>query len=381
MAPPQKDIFTDVLILGSGPAGLSTALHLQQINPAWTERMILLEKAAHPRPKLCGGGVTRLGLNSLLELGLRLPLPVEGFAVHDVNLRYKTKLIQIKGNPQFMVYHRPSFDAYLASQARQRGIDLRENEPAREILIVNEEVQVLTKTSVYHTKVLVAADGANGITRRMFKTAHNRAHIGRTLELLQPASKDNPLFSQNQANFDFFCLSDRNQGYIWDFPLLIQGNPVHNRGVYDSRTITSAPRANLPHLLGQAYKEENDPFVFQSHPIHWFSPFNLLAKPRLIFVGDAAGVDPLFGEGIGPALAYGSVAAQSIVQAFQSGDFSMSFYPQKLFTSYLGRYLLIRWAAAHFVYLLGRYDGFASSLWTIGAIIAKLFPPPPRLPE
>jgi hypothetical protein len=38
-----------VAIVGAGPAGLSTALHLLQIDPSWAERMLVLEKAAHPR--------------------------------------------------------------------------------------------------------------------------------------------------------------------------------------------------------------------------------------------------------------------------------------------------------------------------------------------
>ena len=49
----------DVVIVGGGPAGVSTALHLLQLDPGWAGRMVVLEKAAHPREKLCGGGMGR----------------------------------------------------------------------------------------------------------------------------------------------------------------------------------------------------------------------------------------------------------------------------------------------------------------------------------
>jgi len=48
----------DVLIVGSGPSGASTALHLARRDPAWAGRVVIVEQAVHPREKLCGGGVT-----------------------------------------------------------------------------------------------------------------------------------------------------------------------------------------------------------------------------------------------------------------------------------------------------------------------------------
>ena len=48
----------DVLIIGGGPSGLSTALHLRQHAPHLSPRILLLEKAHYPRPKLCAGGLT-----------------------------------------------------------------------------------------------------------------------------------------------------------------------------------------------------------------------------------------------------------------------------------------------------------------------------------
>jgi flavin-dependent dehydrogenase len=61
----------DVVIVGSGPAGLSTALHLLQKDARWGGRVLLLERTAHPRPKLCGGGVTRLGLKVMMVFHLK----------------------------------------------------------------------------------------------------------------------------------------------------------------------------------------------------------------------------------------------------------------------------------------------------------------------
>ena len=47
----------DVLIIGGGPSGLSTALHLQRIAPDRSPHILILEKARYPRLKLCAGGL------------------------------------------------------------------------------------------------------------------------------------------------------------------------------------------------------------------------------------------------------------------------------------------------------------------------------------
>jgi len=52
----------DILIIGGGPSGLSTALHLAQIAPHLTDRILILEKAHYPRHKLCAGGLPAQGI-------------------------------------------------------------------------------------------------------------------------------------------------------------------------------------------------------------------------------------------------------------------------------------------------------------------------------
>ncbi|HAE59110.1 MAG TPA: hypothetical protein DCG54_06275, partial [Anaerolineae bacterium] len=60
----------DIIIVGAGPAGISVALHLAQIIPGIEKRTLILEKAHHPRHKLCGGGLLPDGEIVLRQLGL-----------------------------------------------------------------------------------------------------------------------------------------------------------------------------------------------------------------------------------------------------------------------------------------------------------------------
>src|SRR3990170_550248 len=153
----------DLVIIGSGPAGLSTALHLVQLDPGWANRMLLLERAVHPRPKLCGGGVTRLGLNILADLGINFPLPLPQTQVEDVRLRYEARTIHVHGQPQFVIFHRPELDAYLAEQARHRGILICENETAKSIEVLGDSAIVRTDKRLIHAQIVVGADGIKGV--------------------------------------------------------------------------------------------------------------------------------------------------------------------------------------------------------------------------
>ena len=51
----------DVLVVGAGPAGSATALHLARAGA----RVLLVDKARFPRDKPCGGGLTGRALRHL----------------------------------------------------------------------------------------------------------------------------------------------------------------------------------------------------------------------------------------------------------------------------------------------------------------------------
>jgi flavin-dependent dehydrogenase len=344
--------------------------------------MLLLEKAAHPRPKLCGGGVTRLGMDILRQLGLPLPLPIPQAQVEDVRLKYASRWIYVHGQPQFSVFHRPELDAYLAGQARRRGVVICENEPVISLSLDADGVTLNTRRTVYRARAVVAADGSKGIARQALGRGEPRRRVARLLETLCLAPETASRFIKRSALFDFTPANQGLQGYCWDFPTRLDGLPAFNRGVYDARLVTSRPRVPLPQILDQfTHGLEGEPqeAVVQGHPIHWFSPRNRFAWPRLLLVGDAAGSDPLFGEGIAPALGYGQVAAQAVQQAFITGDFSFKAYRRQVLDSPVGRYLLLRWAMAEGCYRFSGRAWFMHLVWSLGDILARLWPQPPRL--
>jgi len=374
----------DLVIIGAGPAGVSTALHLLQLDPGWSGRLLLLEKATHPRHKLCGGGVTRLGLERLAELGFDLPLPLPQARVDDIRLKYASRVIHVRGQPQFVVFHRPEFDAYLADQARRRGALIRENEAVMGLSVVEGGVVVETTQATYRAQAVVGADGARGISRRIMNSGKQPTRVARLLEVVQPAPETAEHFSQRYALFDFSPVHKQLQGYFWDFPACINGEAHFNRGVYDARFAARRARARLPELLHQGLRSRGkDPqeVKLEGHPIHWFSPRSIFSKPRLLLVGDAAGADPLFGEGIAPALEYGRVAAESLQTAFAAGDFSFRDYRSRLLRSHIGHYLLLRWFVAWWSYRLSGSAWFMHTLWSFGKALAASAPRPAALYE
>src|SRR3990170_4013289 len=380
MTPMQK---IDLLIIGSGPAGLSTALHLLQRDRSWAGRMVLIEKAAHPRHKLCGGALPLLGLVVLSDLGLPLPLPVPQAGVEDVRFVYGERTIHIRGRPQLLVFHRAELDTYLAQQARQRGAVIHQDENVEGLSIDSHGVNVKTSRDTYSAQVVVGADGSKGATRRLLRGGEAKSRVARALEVTTLAPLSAPQFLERYALFDFTGVQEGLQGYSWDFPTLIGGLPHFNRGVYDARIASSRPRANLPELLSDSLASLGDNPArvdLEGHPLHWFSPRNRFAVPRLLLVGDAAGVDPLFGEGIAPALGYGKVAAEALQHAFVKDDFSFRDYRWRILRSEVGRYLIIRWCVAWWSYRLSGKSWFMHALWSFGGAQAAVWPEPQPLP-
>ncbi len=343
----------DILIIGSGPSGTSTALHLVRQDPAWAKRIVIVDKAIHPREKLCGGGVTHIGQNILAQLGL--PFEPKNFEVREVRLVYQDEQYSFYGNPVFRVVRRDEFDHWLVETCEKVGVLVRQGEAVKQITPTADYVEVVTEKTTFHAKVVVAADGSRSFVRRALKW-EGESRVARLLEVLTPENaQTQPEFRDGVAIFDFTRMTEGLQGYYWDFPSIVAGRPFMNRGLFDSRARPERPKAHLKQELRDALEKRArhlDDYQLKGHPIRWWDKNGRFAIPRVILVGDAAGADPLFGEGISFALGYGRVAAPAINDAFARQDFSFTDYQKRLLADSLFVQLDIRVRLARIAYRL-----------------------------
>lgn len=325
-APGARPEDVDVLVVGAGPAGTATALELARMGARWAKRVLVIDRAVFPRDKLCGGAVTHLGERILRRMGLRFePSHVP---VREVRVSRGGRTASFRGDPVLRITRRDVFDHWLLRQAEAAGVEVRQGVSLRSLRQDADHVHVDTDAGALRAKVIVAADGSRSVVRKLLGW-RDHAHLARLLEVLTPGKADAPAFRDGVAAFEFGNVGSGLAGYYWDFPSLVNGVPVMNRGVFDGRSERSGVDASLKSALARSLSARGldlGTLELKSHPIRTFNPHGALSAPRVLLTGDAAGVDPLYGEGISFALAYGEVAAGAIADAFAGGRFDFIDY-------------------------------------------------------
>jgi flavin-dependent dehydrogenase len=344
----------DVIIVGAGPAGISTALHLAKLAPELIPRTLILEKMRHPRPKLCGGGVLPDGEAILEGLGLDIR-EVPHCDVDWAHFDYAGQGFKMRGEKEgtfaFRTIRRREFDAWLAGKARRLGFQIHEETNVTHLEVDGIGVTLETSRGRYRARVIVGADGSNSIVRR-FVVPREKAHVARLLEVVTEPKPETSFHTQADSYFDFFVVPQGIQGYVWDFPAVEEGKPVRVRGIFDSNCLENETGIPLRAALSEEFRRHGldlEAYKLEGFPIRWFEPRAACSAPHLLLAGDAAGADALYGEGISLALGYGGFAARAIQDAFARQDFTFSGYQPALLRSEMGKALVLRtWLARWF---------------------------------
>lgn len=98
----------EIIIVGAGPSGSATALQLSNLAPNLAGKVLLLDKAVFPRPKLCAGGVTMDAEMVLKQLGVNIDLPT--VPIHTSRFILPAGSLTLNRQSHFRVFRREEFD-------------------------------------------------------------------------------------------------------------------------------------------------------------------------------------------------------------------------------------------------------------------------------
>ena len=367
--PPADE--ADVIVVGAGPAGATTAFYLAQSGLD----VLLLEKSRFPREKVCGDGLTPRAVKALVGMGIKVGeqdgwVRNKGLRVIGAGLRLEMPWPELSSYPGYgLVRTRHDMDEALARRAEQAGARLLEGVtvtgPVR-----HERTGRITGVVArpeggderrYAARVVVAADGNSS---RLSVAMGLRKRDDRPLGVAVRTYYKSPRHDDDylESWLDLWDGDRLLPGYGWIFGM---GDGTSNVGLGLLNTSAAFGHTDYHALLRKwlkgmpaewGFTEEN-----RTAPVRGAAlPMGFNRTPHyhqgLLLVGDAGGmVNPFNGEGIAYAMESGEILARTITQALARSrradtERVLAGYPHALSQEYGGYYTLGR----VFVKLIGK---------------------------
>jgi menaquinone-9 beta-reductase len=344
----------DAIVAGAGPAGAAVAARLAQHGRA--ARVLVLDRFRFPREKPCGGALTGHAEPAMaaLELSLRVP----SWPCPAARVRFGTFEREVAMGRPVQVIRRREFDADLVAQVRARGVEVIEEEGVEAYDAGRDGVAVTTSRGrTLRAEVLIGADGAASVVRKQLAAgARGGAESSRRaiphrlfqVEVPLPAGRTQPAML-----YDFTPMVHGLRGYLWIFP--VPGQLV-NLGVMHYPTRAGSSRRGgreLVDLLGRGLADHGIALPARGTrgwPVWGYDPRQPVSAPRVVAVGDAAGIDGLTGEGISVAMEQAVVAGDAVHRALTDRRFEFAGYRRALRRAVIGRELALDRRLARLLY-------------------------------
>ena len=362
----------DVIVVGAGPAGSTTACYLARSGLD----VLLLEKSRFPREKVCGDGLTPRAVRALVGMGIPTDeqdgwLPNKGLRIIGGGVRLELPWPELASYPGYgLMRSRLGFDETLARTAQKSGARLvegmnvtgpvRDDRTGRITGVIarpsppglDGEAEPGTERT-YRARLVVAADGNSS---RLSVAMGLRKREDRPLGVAVRTYYASPRHDDDYLE-SWLELWDGDKllpGYGWIFGA---GDGTSNVGLgllntsaafrnTDYRGLLQRWLAGLPPSWG--FTEENRTMPVRGAAL----PMGFNRTPHytngLLLAGDAGGmVNPFNGEGIAYAMESGEIAARVVTQALSRPSWPdtervLCGYPQALKDAYGGYYTLGR---------------------------------------
>jgi len=321
----------DAIVVGAGPAGSATAYGLAREGAS----VLLVDRARFPRDKPCGGGLT-------LRAVRQLPLPVDPVVEHVVDrmqfrLRYGPVYERRSSEPLILMTQRRRLDSYLVERAAEAGADFRDGTRVTAVCETDGGYAIEAGGNRERCRLLVGADGANGVTARQLDLGGNPAY-GVAFEGNAPYTEIDAERYRGRAVVELGTVAG---GYGWVFP---KGDHA-NFGVGGWEREGPALREHLERLCRAHGLAPERLENLRGHRLPLRRPDSPLARGRALVVGDAAGlVDPLSGDGMYEGFLSARLAAGAVLDALEGRAATLEPYDSVLRRT-IGRLTAASWSA------------------------------------
>ncbi len=321
----------DLVIAGGGPSGSAAAWQAAQMGA----KVVVLDKAAFPRDKPCGDGLTARAVSYLQKMGLAHE--VAGF--HRVNRvtvfspsHWELSFPKRPGMPDHgHTVSRTHLDSLLLTHAEKAGATVRQGAEVSEPIIDSRgrvAGVVLKSGEKVHGDAVIAADGAYSPIKRALNldsqyNGYTAIAIRAEMDANRPDSDSLDVYLKLEFQ------GDQLPGYAWVFPM---GGGRLNIGLGYINSYRNWQAINATHFLGDFLRtlppEWELPSIEELKKNKsvraWRLPMGFTAwppwRPGVLFAGDSLGAGrPTSGAGISKALESGLAAGECAMAALENG--------------------------------------------------------------
>ncbi len=307
----------DAIVAGLGPAGATAAYELSKKG----FNVLALDKQKHPRYKPCGGGLTAK-IEKILEPDFK---SVVEKTIYKVNFTFRGTgdIRAVSDHPIVYMVMRDVFDNFLVEKARAAGAEIHEQEKVTHVEEGKDSVLVMTEKNMYAAKLLIGADGVNGIVARSIGLKPKK----RTAVLIEGEVKVKEKAFNKVCDEILFDFGSVPYGYGWIFP-----KADHlSLGVDGLKGMIKNPKFYYSLFLSDQYLLDDIKSERKfGYTIPIFDGESKITSSRTILAGDAAAlVDPFLGEGIYYAIRSGQIAAE-VAGDILNGDTTTASYQERI---------------------------------------------------